>query len=174
MAGIARAIRRCSLTLRDLVDMRAALRAGHIEIPGALQEAIDRMAPMLRFFRHGDRKLALFNHSIEEDGILVDLVLTRSETKGRAPAQAPQTGFQRMQGGHSLVLVDAGRPPPTGFDDHAYAGLMSFEMSHGRERIIVNCGGYRGTQRAWRQVARASVCRLGVGRRRHQRDRNQR
>jgi uncharacterized heparinase superfamily protein len=143
--------------LRDLVDMRAALRGGHIEIPGALQEAIDRMAPMLRFFRHGDRKLALFNHSIEEDGILVDLVLTRSETKGRAPAQAPQTGFQRMQGGHSLVLVDAGRPPSAGFDDHAYAGLMSFEMSHGRERIIVNCGGYRGTQRAWRQVARASA-----------------
>jgi uncharacterized heparinase superfamily protein len=143
--------------LRDLVDMRAALRGGHIEIPGALQEAIDRTAPMLRFFRHGDRKLALFNHSIEEDGILVDLVLTRSETKGRAPAQAPQTGFQRMQGGHSLVLVDAGRPPPAGFDDHAYAGLMSFEMSHGRERIIVNCGGYRGTQRAWRQVARASA-----------------
>jgi uncharacterized heparinase superfamily protein len=62
-----------------------------------------------------------------------------------------------MQGGHSLVLVDAGRPPPAGFDDHAYAGLMSFEMSHGRERIIVNCGGYRGTQRAWRQVARASA-----------------
>ena len=49
---------------------------------------------MLRFFRHGDRKLALFNNSIEEDGILVDLVLTRSETKGRAPAQAPRTDLR--------------------------------------------------------------------------------
>jgi uncharacterized heparinase superfamily protein len=143
--------------LRDLVDMRAALRAGRVEMPGALQEAIDRMAPMLRFFRHGDRKLALFNHSVEEDGILVDLVLTRSETKGRAPAQAPHTGFQRMQAGHSLVLVDTGKPPPPGFDHHAHAGPLSFEMSHGRERIIVNCGGYRGTQRAWRQVARSTA-----------------
>jgi uncharacterized heparinase superfamily protein len=143
--------------LRDLIDMRAALRAGHIETPAALQDAIDRMAPMLRFFRHGDRKLALFNNSIEEDGILVDLVLTRSETKGRAPGQAPNTGFQRMQAGHSLVLVDAGKPASTGFDEHAHAGLLSFEMSHGRERIIVNCGGYRGSQRAWRQVARATA-----------------
>ena len=50
---------------------------------------------MVRFFRHGDRKLALFNNSVEEDGILVDLVLTRSETKGRAPMHAPdfQTGI---------------------------------------------------------------------------------
>ena len=142
--------------LRDLVDTRAALRAGHIEIPGAVQDAIDRMAPMLRFFRHGDRKLALFNNSVEEDGILVDLVLTRSETKGRAPSQAPQTGFQRMQAGHSLVLVDTGRSFER-FDETAHAGLLSFEMSQGRERIIVNCGGYRGTQRAWRQVSRASA-----------------
>ena len=143
--------------LRDLVDTRAALRAGHIAVPGALQEAIDRMAPMLRFFRHGDRKLALFNGSVEEDGILVDLVLTRSETKGRAPAQAPHSGFQRMQAGHSLVLVDAGKPPPEGFDEAAHAAPLSFEMSQGRERIIVNCGGYRGTQTAWRRVARSTA-----------------
>jgi len=143
--------------LRDLVDMRAALRAGHVAIPGPLQEAIDRLAPMLRFFRHGDRKLALFNSSIEEDGILVDLVLTRSETKGRAPAQAPHSGFQRMQAGHSLVLVDSGKPPAQGFDEAAHAGPLSFEMSQGRERIIVNCGGYRGSQRAWRQIARSTA-----------------
>ena len=143
--------------LRDLIDTRAALRAAHIETPAPLQEAIDKMAPMLRFFRHGDRKLALFNHSVEEDGILVDLALTRSETKSRAPARAADLGFERMQAGHSLVLVDAGKPPPHGFDDHAHSGPLSFEMSHGRERIIVNCGGYRGTQRAWRQVSRSSA-----------------
>jgi uncharacterized heparinase superfamily protein len=143
--------------LRDLVDTRAALRAGHIEVPAALQDAIDRMAPMLRFFRHGDRKLALFNNSIEEDGILVDLVLTRSETKGRAPANAPHTGFQRLQAGHSLVLIDTGKPPSQEFDEAAHAGPLSFEMSQGRERVIVNCGGYRGAQRAWRQVARSTA-----------------
>jgi uncharacterized heparinase superfamily protein len=115
------------------------------------------MAPMLRFFRHGDRKLALFNNSIEEDGILVDLVLTRSETKGRAPAQAPHSGYQRMQAGHSLVLIDTGKPPPRGFDEFAHAGPLSFEMSQGRERIIVNCGGYRGAHRTWRHVARSTA-----------------
>lgn len=143
--------------LKDLIDIRAALRGVNLEIPPRLQEAIDRMAPILRFFRHGDRRLALFNNSIEEDGVLVDLVLTRSETRGRAPTQAPHTGFQRLQAGNSLVIVDTGRAPRHGFDDKAHAGTLSFELSQGRERIIVNCGGYRGAKPAWRRVARATA-----------------
>src|SRR5262249_49539138 len=115
------------------------------------------MAPILRFFRHGDRRLALFNNSVEEDGVLVDLVLTRSETRGHAPAQAPHSGFQRLQAGQSLVLVDTGKPAPPGFDSDAHAGTLSFELSQGRERIIVNCGGYRGDKPAWRRVTRSSA-----------------
>ena len=143
--------------LQDLIDTRAVLRAARIETPGGLQQAIERMAPMLRFFRHGDRRLALFNDSLEEDGVVIDLVLTRSETKGGAPAQAPQSGFDRLQAGRSLAIVDTGRPPPRGSDQTAHAGTMSFEMSHERERIIVNCGAYRGPKSSWSRVARASA-----------------
>ncbi len=143
--------------LRDLIDIRAVLRAAQVQIPGPLQQAIERMAPMLRFFRHGDRRLALFNNSVEEDGVVVDLALTRSETRGQPPLPAPQSGFQRLQAGQSLVLVDTGRPPPRGFDGEAHAGTLSFELSQGRERIVVNCGGYRGARPAWRRVARSSA-----------------
>jgi uncharacterized heparinase superfamily protein len=143
--------------LQDLIDTRSVLRAAQIETPGAVQHAIERMAPMLRFFRHGDRRLGLFNDSLEEDGVLIDLVLTRSETKGGAPMQAPQTGFDRLQAGRSLAIMDTGRPPPSGFDEIAHAGALSFEMSHERERIIVNCGAYRGPKSSWSRVARASA-----------------
>ncbi len=143
--------------LQDLIDTRAVLRSAQIEVPLALKEAIERMAPMLRFFRHGDRRLALFNNSLEEDGVLIDLVLTRSEAKGRAPPYAPDTGFDRLQAFKSLVVIDTGKPPSRGFDDHAHAGPLSFELSHERERIIVNCGAYRGPKPNWWRVARASA-----------------
>ena len=148
--------------------MRAVLRRRRSRFPAALQDAIERMAPMLRFFRHGDRRLALFNDSLEEDGVLVDLVLTRSETKGRAPSHAPHTGFHRLQAVNSLVLIDTGKPPPRGFDDHAHAGPLSFELSHERERIIVNCGGYRGPQAALAAGRAGERRAFGAGRRRHQ------
>jgi uncharacterized heparinase superfamily protein len=143
--------------LQDLIDTRAVLRSAQIEVPVALKGAIERMAPMLRFFRHGDRRLALFNDSVEGDGVLIDLVLTRSEAKGRAPSHAPDTGFDRLQASKSLVLIDTGVPPPRGFDSHAHAGTLSFELSHERERIIVNCGAYRGPKPNWWRVARASA-----------------
>ena len=143
--------------LQDLIETRAVLRSAQFEVPAALKDAIERMAPMLRFFRHGDRRLALFNDSLEEDGVLIDLALTRSETKGRAPSHAPDTGFDRLQAFKSLVVVDTGSPPPPGFDDHAHAGTLSFELSHERERIIVNCGTYRGPKPNWWRVTRASA-----------------
>lgn len=143
--------------LRDLVDIRAALRAARIDTPGPVQDAIERMAPMLRLFRHGDRRLALFNDALEDDGVLIDLVLTRSETKGRTISHAPDSGFERLQANNSLVVIDAGHRPPPGFDAHAHAGALSFEMSHGRDRIVVNCGAYRGPRANWSQVGRASA-----------------
>jgi uncharacterized heparinase superfamily protein len=143
--------------LQDLIDLRAVLRATRRETPPALQDAIARMAPILRLFRHGDRRLALFNDTLEEDGVLIDLVLTRSESKGAAPWHAPDSGFTRLQADRSLVLIDVGMPPPPGFDEHAHAGTLSFEMSHERERIIVNCGAYRGSKPNWQRVGRASA-----------------
>jgi uncharacterized heparinase superfamily protein len=140
--------------LGDLVDIRTALRAGHVVVPDALQLAIDRMAPMLRMLRHGDGRLAQFNDAAEAYGPLADLVLTRSEVRGRPLLGAPHSGFQRLQGGKTVVLVDTGAPPPPGLDRHAHAGTLSFEMSCGRERLIVNCGAWRGASEAWRRAAR--------------------
>jgi uncharacterized heparinase superfamily protein len=142
------------IVLRDLVDIRTALRSAHIVVPEALQNAIDRMAPMLRLFRHGDGRLAQFNDTSEEYGALADLLLTRSEVRGRPPLSAPHSGFQRLQCGKTIVIVDTGAPSPQGLDHHAHAGTLSFEMSVGRERLIVNCGAYRGASPDWRRAAR--------------------
>jgi uncharacterized heparinase superfamily protein len=143
--------------LAALITARAAVSAVEAEVPGRLRAAIDRATPMLRFFRHGDGALALFNGAEEDSAELIERVLARAEAKGRAPHSAPHAGFQRLQAGRSLVLADTGAPPPPGLDDDAHAGTLSFEMSHGRERLIVNCGAYHGPSAQWRAVARASA-----------------
>ncbi len=143
--------------LRDLVDIRAVLQAGGFDVPHALQNAIDRMAPMLRFFRHGDGDLALFNDSGEGEAWLVDMVLTRAEAPGKPLASAPHAGFERIAVNRSLVVADTGAPPPPGARDHTFAGTLSFEMSVGKERMVVNCGGGPGLGVAWRQGLRATA-----------------
>ncbi len=150
--------------LRDLIDLRAALRAGEIAVPAGLQSAIVQMTPVLRMFRHGDGGLALFNDSNESESWLVDMVLQRADGPGRPLMSAPLSGFQRIHAGRTLLVVDAGAPPPPGADRHSHAGTSAFEMSVGRERLIVNCGAHPGGGE-WHRVQRATAAHstLAVG-----------
>lgn len=142
------------VVLRHLVDVRAALTSAERRPPAELVAAIDRLAPMLRFFRHGDGGLALFNGAWEGDRTLIDLVLARSGSSEPAPKSALISGFQRLAAGTSLVIADSGSPPGRGMDGIAHAGTLSFEMSAAHERLIVNCGTYPGAAREWRHFMR--------------------
>jgi len=139
--------------LRDLIDLRAVLHAGEVPVPAYLQTTIEQMAPVLRLFQHGDGGLTLFNDSNQAEGWQVDMVLQRAAVRGRPMMSAPQSGFQRLQAGRTVVLIDAGPPPPAGLDLRAHAGTLSFEMSVGRERLIVNCGAHPGDT-SWRRAQR--------------------
>ncbi len=149
--------------LEDLVTVRAALLALHLDVPGGLQHAIDRVAPGLRFFRHGDGGLALFNGATEGDAKAMDRVLETANAPGRPPEVLPHTGFHRLAADPTLVIVDTGGPPPRPFDGNAHAGALAFEMSVGGQRLIVNCGTPAGplepgqSQDEWRRACRASA-----------------
>jgi uncharacterized heparinase superfamily protein len=154
---VERAPERHMQVLRHLIDVRGALRAAKAEAPEALQHAIDRMTPALRFFRHGDNALALFNGGQEGEATLIDAVLAHSDARGRALKSMPHTGFERMLAGRTLVVMDAGKAPPPGLDETAHAGLLSFEMSVGRERVIVNCGAHPSGVGPWRRALAATA-----------------
>lgn len=140
----------------DLASIRATLVASQTPVPDTLQGAIDRMAPMLRFFRHGDGGLALFNDSNEESPTAIDIALGLGEATGAAPKSAPHTGFERIAARHSLLIVDVGGPPPAA-SRHSHAGPLSFEFSVGAERLIVNCGAHGGDRPEWREAQRATA-----------------
>lgn len=143
--------------LRDLVEIRAALTGARYEVPEALQQAVDRMAPMLRLLRHGDGGLAQFNGGQAEDPALVSAVLDQANGGGKPATRAPAAGFERLAAGGLLVLADSGPPPEPPFDAVAHAGTLSFEASVGPQRLIVNCGAAAGGSRAWLKAQRATA-----------------
>ncbi len=143
--------------LRTLSDIRTVLLAAQTEVPASLLSAIDCMTPMLRAFRHGDGALALFNGSFEEDRRVVDAALSQAGVRGQAPTNAPHSGYQRLTAGRTVMLIDVGAPPPNGADADAHAGALSFEMSVGRHRLIVNCGADAGDETAWQKALRGTA-----------------
>ena len=153
---VSRSPERQLIVLRDLVDIRSALRAADAEVPDALTQAVDRMAPMLRFFRHGDGALTLFNDSHETESWLIDVLLTQSEARGKPLSSAPHTGFERAQAGRALLIVDTGAPEPKAADC-AFAGTLAFEFGVGKERLVVNCGGGPAEEPRWGAALRATA-----------------
>ncbi|WBV43296.1 heparinase II/III family protein [Pseudoroseomonas cervicalis] len=156
------------LAVQDLIEIRNLLHGAGLEAPPHLALALDRAAPALRLFRHGDGGLALFNGTRDEGAALVDLVLTQGQARGRAPLILPEAGFHRLQAGRTLVIADCGAPPegrgapaPGGLPRHAdryhHAGTLAFEMSVGRDRLIVNCGAAPAAEGAWRDALRATA-----------------
>ncbi|MGE0748595.1 MAG: heparinase II/III family protein [Rhodospirillales bacterium] len=143
--------------LKSLVEVRLLLNEAQVEMPAFLTSALERAAPMLRYFRHGDGGLALFNDTNEEDGWLIELVLAKSDVKARPPREAPDSGFMRLAANRTLVIMDAGAPPRPPLDAHAHAGTLSFELSCGKERIIVNAGAHAGGVADWAMAQRTTA-----------------
>lgn len=143
--------------LLDLLPLRQCYGARHVPPPPALMNAIDRMMPMLRFFRHADGAFALFNGMgpTPADGLAT--VLAYDDARGRPVSNAPYSGYQRMEAGGTVVIADTGTPPPISVSLEAHAGCLSFELSAGRHRIVVNCGLPATGREEWRAVARQTA-----------------
>ena len=143
--------------LLDLISLRDALVAQGQDVPKPIRNAVDRMMPMLRFFRHGDGKLALFNGADEGPDGAVDAALNQDDAKGKPFGFAPHSGYQRLAAGPAYIVVDTGPPPPGAFSHSAHAGCLSFEMSVGRCRLVVNCGATRILGADWHAASRATA-----------------
>ncbi|TNE37192.1 MAG: hypothetical protein EP348_06060, partial [Alphaproteobacteria bacterium] len=125
------------MLLGELVGLRNSLMAGGEMVPVAINNAIDRLAPAIRFFQHGDGQLALFNGGAALEEGYCDTLLSLSDATGRPPHRFPQGGFERAKAGRALLVLESGE----GGRDKAHlhhSGLLSFEFSFARERLIVN------------------------------------
>jgi uncharacterized heparinase superfamily protein len=143
--------------LLDLLPLRQAYASNNIPPPPAVLNAIDRMMPMLRFFRHGDGNFALFNGMGPTSADLLAAVLYYDDARGTPVANAPHSGYQRLQAATTVMLADTGVPPPIGVSQEAHAGCLSFELSSKQHRIVVNCGMPATSRASWRHVARGTA-----------------
>ena len=143
--------------LADLLPLRQLFAARQLQPPQSVNNAIDRMMPMLRFFRHGDGNFAQFNGMGPTPVDLLATVLAYDDARGAPVANAPHSGYQRIDAGDTALIMDSGRPPPVALSQEAHAGCLSFELSWRHSRVVVNCGLPAVNKENWRQVARATA-----------------
>jgi uncharacterized heparinase superfamily protein len=143
--------------LLDLLPLRQTFAARNIMPPPPLLNAIDRMMPMLRFFRHGDGSFALFNGMGPTPSDLIATILAYDDSRGTPVASMSHSGYQRIEADRSVLLMDTGVPPPPALSAEAHAGALSFEFSSANCRMVVNCGMPATGRENWRPHARSTA-----------------
>lgn len=126
--------------LLDLLPLRQSFLSRGLEPPEALLRAIDRMLPMLRLMRHPDASLSHFNGMGTTEADHLTTLLIYDGAMIETMRHAPFSGYERLEGGRAVLVADVGGPPRQSYSKLACAGCLSFEMSSGLQRLVVNCG----------------------------------
>jgi uncharacterized heparinase superfamily protein len=143
--------------LLDLLPLRETFMARGIEPPRGVLMAIERMMPHLRLFRHGDGALSLFNGMGTTPPDLMATLAAYDDARARPIEQATYSGYSRLSGERSMVVIDAGAPPLGAHSVEAHAGCLAFEFSSGAQRLVVNCGTSRYGSAELRLAARSTA-----------------
>ncbi len=147
------------LALEDALDLLNLYRAyGAAVDGGATKTAAAAMMACLPALIHPDGRIAFFNDSAfgiapEPDELstyAVRLGLAPLRTPGNVVLARPQFGLWSMPGDDSRLIMDAGAVGPDYLPAHAHCDTLSYELSVGGRRLVVNSGTfvYAGPERA--------------------------
>ena len=139
--------------LKNLIDIKNMYSKTKREVPETINSTIENMGSILKFYRHGSGSLATFNNTKPVKKFQIDQVLLRANSKIKVPNFSPFTGFQKVSENKLNFIMDCGNP----VKEEPYAGSLSFELSSGKNLIIVNCGSPHIQNRKWAEAMKSSA-----------------
>ncbi len=139
-----------AIFLADLLDILALDRVFPGRIPRSAGEMIidaaERMLGWMATMTHPDGQIAFFNDSAI--GIAADFASLKEYARrvGIRPSGprvydgSSSSGYFRLTRGPAVVIADIAAVGPDYQPGHAHADTLSFELSVGKQRVIVNSG----------------------------------
>jgi uncharacterized heparinase superfamily protein len=124
-------------------------------------QAIVRAVPVLRPLRMGDGGVARFHGGGAGTPERVDQALAELRLVAQPKPRLPM-GYARLAGGRVVVVMDAAAPPAGAGALTAHAATLAFEMSAGRQRLVVNAGPGRVFGGDWTLFSRQTAAQSTV------------
>jgi uncharacterized heparinase superfamily protein len=145
----------------DLLECRHAL--GGDPLGGALDNALHRMAQVTAGLTHPDGGPVLFNDAgltmAYSPGECLDVYerLFDRRPKQRQVFALEAAGYYGFRHGDKYMIADCGRIAPDDLPAHGHGDVLSFELSAGGKRMIVDQGVFEYNPGEKRQRARAAL-----------------
>jgi len=123
---------------------------------GAVVRALAHGVPALAQLRMGDGGLSSWSGP-PVGGARVDAAIAAAAVRPAPHGEARDWGYQRLEGGAAVLVMDGAPPPAGALGRHAGASTLAFELSDGPCRLVVNCGGAPGLAHALAQGLRTTA-----------------
>ncbi|MEE9271874.1 MAG: heparinase II/III family protein [Robiginitomaculum sp.] len=143
--------------LEILIQTETILESKGVVGSKEIRRAIDRLTPMVAFFRTSDGGTFNFNGSGEGRAKYYDALLSKAKIKAKRFGFAPHTKYQRLDYNKTSILIDVGETAPRPYDMCAHLAPLAFEMSTGEGRLIVNCGWNQEQPSLWHDPMRGTA-----------------
>lgn len=128
-----------------LVRLSACYRATRRDPPEAIPAMLALLVPPLLGVLHGDGSLGNWQGAGAIEAGRIEALIAATGVRVRPLREARQWGYQRASAGPqrqaTLLVVDAAPPPLARHARDGCASTLAFELSAGRQRLVVNCGG---------------------------------
>ncbi len=122
--------------LKNCILIRSALHNAQMDVPNILNKLIKKIIPSIRFFYQQDGDIAHMAGWAGESNETTQLI-KRSNLKTSTPVILHHSQYYHIDAGRTSVLFDGASRTAPRTDN---AGVLSFELSHEKQRIFVNCG----------------------------------
>ncbi|MBW4651631.1 MAG: heparinase II/III family protein [Kaiparowitsia implicata GSE-PSE-MK54-09C] len=138
-----------NIILNDVLELLAIHAAFGRQSPQGWQDLVPGMLKWAEAMTHPDGKIGLFNDAAFGIAPTLEQLLTYTRSLGiKCPHGVPHeplvhlsaSGYARMARGKACVITDVAGVGPDYLPAHAHADTLSFELSLGTERVIVNGG----------------------------------
>lgn len=136
------------LALEDMLDLVNVLRCASLPIPEQYPKKIDDMIDWLVSMSHPDGEISFFNDSAFGIAPPTSELYSYAERLSFAlPSKLEagchvlrDSGYVRIQNDGAVALIDVARVGPDYLPGHSHADTLSFELSVGGRRMLVNSG----------------------------------
>lgn len=127
--------------IRMLVMLRQCYAARQYHAPVLVEEHISRMTAALLGICHGNGDLGAWQGSGHLPAGTIRQLADIADPRARGQNSGDDWGYQRVSAGDATLIFDAAPPPLARQLPAGCASSLAFEFSHGKENIILNCGG---------------------------------
>lgn len=121
--------------------LRSAYFAARQTLPDSLENAAAAALAALHGVTMGDGGLSSWQGGNAGDAERLQALIEGCGLRARPLRAARGWGYQRLSALGTVVVIDAAPPPSPRLAPSASASTLAFEMSDGRQRLLVNCGG---------------------------------